>query len=182
METSREREASVMNHFGQAVNALQTGSGTSLAVENIPAMHDPTQPTFASECEIASKDRTHAKAAKTRKDGESVREWTPHGGSFPNRLETPQRDRPDAGSTGQRGTASERRGTKPQGRRLISFGPSARRDAISDPLPHRIRLNGNGPAMPDGRVVLERVVARPTLQRNARSPGGREHGNRAGEK
>jgi hypothetical protein len=53
METSRESEASVMNRLDQAVNALQTGSGTSVAVENIPAMHDPTQPTFASECEIA---------------------------------------------------------------------------------------------------------------------------------
>jgi len=42
----------------------------------------------------------HAKAAKNRKDGESVREWTPHGGSFSNRFETPKRDRPDAGSTG----------------------------------------------------------------------------------
>jgi hypothetical protein len=41
------------NKLGQAVNALQTGSGTSLAVENIPAMHDPTQPASASECEIA---------------------------------------------------------------------------------------------------------------------------------
>jgi hypothetical protein len=52
-ETSRDWEASVTNRVDQAVNALQTGSGTSLAVENIPAMHDPTQPTFASECEIA---------------------------------------------------------------------------------------------------------------------------------
>lgn len=52
-ETSRDWEASAMNQLGQAVNALQTGSGTSLAVENIPAMHDPTQPASASECEIA---------------------------------------------------------------------------------------------------------------------------------
>jgi hypothetical protein len=41
------------DHLGQAVTVLPTGSGTSLANENIPAMHDPTQPTFASECEIA---------------------------------------------------------------------------------------------------------------------------------
>jgi hypothetical protein len=52
-QTSPNWEASVMSRFGQAVNALQTGSGTSLAVENIPAMHDPTQPASASECEIA---------------------------------------------------------------------------------------------------------------------------------
>jgi len=41
------------------------------------------------------KDRTHAKAAKNRKGDESVREWTPHGGSFTNRFETSKRDRPD---------------------------------------------------------------------------------------
>jgi len=70
-------------------------------------MHDPRQPAFARESGH-SKNLSHAQAAKNRKGDESIREWTPHGGSFTNRSETPKRDRPDAGNTGQRGTASER--------------------------------------------------------------------------
>ena len=72
-------------------------------------------------------------------------------GPLAGRVETPQRDRPDAGSTGQRGAASERcRGRRTSGEAPDRACVNATRN--SAPGEHRATLRGHptGPATPAG--------------------------------
>jgi len=161
---------------------LQAGSGTSHAHEIFRrCMTRRNRPPPAS---VRSPKRSHSCEGSEKPQGRRVGSRVdPARGLVHKSIRNVE-----AGSSGCRQHRTARhgqrtlKGTKPQGRRLLSFGRQRRRDAISDPLPQSKRLNRNRPTMPDRCVALERVAAHHTLKRNTRSPGCREHGNRVGEK
>jgi len=108
--------------------------------EKIPAMHDPhNRPLPASVIGKSIDSREGSEKPQGRRVGSRV---DPARGLVHKSIRNVE-----AGSSGCRQHRTARhgqrtlKGTKPQGRRLLSFGRQRRRDAISDPLARRVPLN-----------------------------------------